>query len=115
MTFSRREMNSQRASSSTCFFIQRRQGVEVKAVERFVGREPRRLDAPINHPGFAIEQLQLNQPGKIADMIRVLGGALAGQLLMLAQHRRQLQLFEMMAEQDLGGVFSRAHAVSNAL
>jgi hypothetical protein len=42
-----------------------------------------------------------DQPGEVADMVHAFGGALPGELLMLAQHRGQLQLLEMVAQEDL--------------
>jgi len=68
--------------------VQRRQCQEVEAVETFDCRELCLLDAPLDHPPFPLDQLQLGQPQQIADMINAVGGALPGQLVILAQERR---------------------------
>ncbi len=43
-------------------------------------------------------------------MVDVLGRALPGQPLVLAQRRRQLQLLEVVAQQDLGRLGGGGHA-----
>ena len=83
--------------------------LEVEAVEAFDRREPRGLDPALDHPPLAVDQLQLHQPGEKADVVEPLGGALAGELLVFPQERRQLQRLEVMGEQDLGSV---RHAAS---
>src|SRR3546814_7880586 len=55
--------------------------------------------------------LPFGKPGQIADMIDALGGALPGQLLVLALEGRQLQGFEIVGKQELGGL--GAHAASS--
>ena len=40
--------------------VQSRDGVEVEALQAFNRMELRGLDAPVDHPRFAIQQLQLN-------------------------------------------------------
>jgi len=58
-------------------------------------------DITRDHPPFAIEGFEFDQPGEVADVVRALGGALPGDLLMLAQDSRQRQLIEVMEEPDL--------------
>jgi hypothetical protein len=81
--------------------VQGREGVEVEAFEALHGRELRSLDAAVDHPRLTVEQFELDQPGEVADMIHALCGALAGELLMLAQDGGQLQLLQMVAQEDL--------------
>jgi hypothetical protein len=112
--FSRRSIHSQRASSSTCvrplsrtdrvrgLTVQLGDRLEVEAVEAFGGRELGRLDAALDHPSLAIDQLQFDQARQELDMIQALGGALARHLLILTQECRKLQLLEVMLQQDLG-------------
>jgi hypothetical protein len=83
--------------------VQRRDRLEVEAVEAFYRREFRRLDPALDHPPLAVDQLQLHQPGEEPHVVEPLGGAVAGQLVVFPQERRQLQRLEMMGEQDLGG------------
>ena len=57
--------------------VQRGDGLEVEAVEALGDRELRRLDAPLDHAPFAIDQFQLHQPGQEPNMIQALGRALS--------------------------------------
>jgi len=60
--------------------VERRDGLEVEAVEALGGRELCRLDAALDHPALALDQLELAEPQQVADMIFVLGRTLLGQL-----------------------------------
>jgi hypothetical protein len=40
----------------------------------------RRLDAALDHPPLAVDQLQLHQPGEELHMVLTFGSALAGEL-----------------------------------
>ena len=46
-------------------------------------------DPPLDHPAFAVDQFQFSEADGIAHMAGALGGALAGQLVVLAQKGRQ--------------------------
>ena len=81
--------------------FKRRERREVEAVEALHGRELGRLDAALDHAPLALDQLQLGQPQQVAGMVDAFGGALAGDLVVLAQERRQLQRLEVMGEQNL--------------
>ena len=81
--------------------VQRRQRQEVEAVEAFDRRELRRLDPALDHPPLAVDHLHLGQPHQVTRMVDALGGALPGDLVVLAQERRQLQRLQMVGEQDL--------------
>jgi hypothetical protein len=85
------------------------EGSEPSSRHAFETDGERGLDAPLDHAGLAVEQLQLDQPGEVADVIDVLDGALPGQLVMLAQHGRQLELAQVMAQQDLRRLGRGAH------
>jgi hypothetical protein len=78
-------------------------GGKVERVEALGRREPGGADPPFHGAAFAINQLQLDQPQQVAGMIDTLAGAFTGDLLILAQHRWQLQLLEMMGQQNLRG------------
>ena len=67
----------------------------------FDGGEPGLSDPPLDHPAFAVDQFQLAQANKIAHVIGAFGGALPGQLVVLAQEGRQLQGLEVMGQQHL--------------
>ena len=67
----------------------------------------------LDHPPLAVDQLHLHEPGQEADMVKPLGGALAGQLLVLAQECGQFERLEVVGEQNLGS-FS-AHAASSEI
>src|ERR1022692_1156331 len=81
--------------------VERRNGGEVEAVQALHGREPRLLDPPLDHPPFAVDQLQFGQAQQKADVIATLGGALPGDLIVFAQERRQLERLQVMSEQKL--------------
>jgi hypothetical protein len=91
------------------FFNRRRDVVETLLGSEGDRREPCGLDPALDHPSFTVDQLQLDQASEKADMVEAFGRALAGQLLVFPQERRQLQRLEVMGEQDLGGV---RHAAS---
>ena len=59
--------------------------LEVEAVEALGGRELRGLDAALDHPPLAVDQLQLDQVRQELDMVQPLCGALAAQLLIFPQ------------------------------
>ena len=61
----------------------------------------RRLDPPLDHAAFAVDQLQFDQAQQIAGMIDAVAGAFAGDLVVFPQNRRQLQLLEVMRQQNL--------------
>ena len=82
--------------------VERRDRLEVEAVEAFDRREPCRLDPALDHPPLAVDKFQLHQPGEEADMVESLGRALASELVVSPQEGRQLQRLEVMREQDLG-------------
>jgi len=56
--------------------VQRGNGFEVKAVEAFDGGELGRLDTPLDHPVFAVDQFQFDQPGQELDMVLPFAGTL---------------------------------------
>ena len=75
--------------------VERWDGLEVEAVEAFDGGEPGLPDPPLDHPAFAVDQFQFSEADEMAHMVGALGGALAGQLVVLAQKGRQLQGLEV--------------------
>ena len=89
--------------------VERRDGLEVEAVEALGCGELRRLDPALDHPALAVDQLQLHEPGEEPDMVQPLGRALAGELAVFPQEGRQLQRLEVMVEKKLGRF---AHAAS---
>jgi hypothetical protein len=88
--------------------VERRDHHEVEAVEALGRRELRGLDAALDHPAFPLDQLEFAEPEQVLDMILALGGALPGQLGILALERRQLELPEMVLEEHLGRIVHAA-------
>src|SRR5664280_98372 len=84
--------------------VERRNGGEVEAVQTLHGREPRLLDPTLDHPPFAVDQLQFGQAQQKANMIEALGGALPSELVVLSQARRQLERLQVMGKQKLGRI-----------
>ena len=101
MTFSRRSTHSQRASSSTCILLRLGIALKSKLSRLFDRGELGCLDPPLDHPPFAIDHLQFDQPGKELDMIQPLGRALPGDLAVFPQEGRQLQRLEVMVKKKL--------------
>src|SRR5450759_1724200 len=95
--------------------VERRNGGEVEAVHALHGREPRLLDPPLDHPPFAVDQLQFGQAQQKTDMIEALGGALPSELVVLAQERRQLERLQVMGKQKLGRIGHDAVPVSRPM
>ena len=95
--------------------VERRQGQEVEAVEAFDRREPGLLDPPLDHPPFPLDQLQFGKTQQVTGVVDALGGALPGELVMLAQEGWQLERLEVMGEQKLGRVGHDATPVSRSM
>ena len=91
--------------------VERRDRREVETVEAFHCREPRLLDAALDHPSFPLDQFEFGQAQQIAGMVDALGSTLLGELVVFAQERRQLEYLEVMGEQKLGRV---AHGEASA-
>ena len=96
-------MYSQRASSSTSILFRDGMAVKSKLSRLFTAGEPRIADAALDQASFLIQQFELGQPEQVARMIDAVGRApLPGQFIVLPQKRRQLQLFQVVGEQNLG-------------
>ena len=79
-----------------------------KMSKLLTAEEPRGPDAPFDRAALAINEFELDQAQQIAGMIDAITRAFAGHLVVLPQHRRQLQLLEMMRQQNLGRAAGRA-------
>ena len=79
----------------------------------FVGcRELGCSDPPFHHLAFTLDQFQFGKAQQIAPVIDALLGALTGNLVILGQDCRKLELLEMVPQQDLGiCCLTLAHAV----
>ena len=82
--------------------VERGDGFEVEALELFDDREACLLDAPLDQPALAVDQLQLHQTGQELDMIQALGRALLRHFLVFPLKGGQLQSLQVMLEQDAG-------------
>ena len=78
-------------------------------------REPRRLDAALDHPPLAIDQLQLDQAGQELDVILAFCSTLAGELVVFPQEGRQLQGLEVVGQQQLRRIGHDIAPVSNPM
>ena len=78
--------------------VERRDGLEVEAVEALDGGEPGLADPPLDHAAFAVDRFHLDQTDKIPHVIDALGGALARQLVILAQESGQLEGLEVVGQ-----------------
>src|SRR5680860_1842415 len=80
-------------------FVQRWQGQEVEAVEAFDGREPRRLDAPLDRAALAINHLHLGQPHQVTGMVDAFSRTQPGDLVVLPQERRPVSYTHLRAHE----------------
>ena len=83
------------------WFVERWNGGEVERVETFHRREMHGADAPLDHAPFAIDEFELGETQKEADMIETFARGLRGDFFIFAQEGRQLELPQMMGEQNL--------------
>ena len=81
----------------------------------FDGREPGLLDPPLDHPPLPLDQLQFGKAQQVTGVVDALGGALPGELVILAQESRQLERLQMMGEQKLRRVGHDAAPVSSSI
>src|SRR6516225_8698185 len=100
MMFSRRSMYSERASSMTRALFNDGSAAKSKLSRLLTAGNL----AALMRRSTMLYQLQLGQPQQIAGIIGALGGALACQLVVLAQERRQLERLEVMRQENLRGV-----------
>ena len=84
--------------------VQRRDDLEVEAVQAFGRRELCGLDPALDHPAFALDQFQLAKPQQVVDVIPVLHCALPGLFGIFAVEGRQPELLEVVLQQNLRGV-----------
>src|SRR3977135_2193134 len=105
--FAAREFERQR-------LVERWNGGEVERVETFHRRKMRGADAAFDHAPFAIDEFELGEAQKEADMIEPLARGLCGDLFIFAHEGRQFELPQMMGEQNLwrrrAGRSRRRHA-----
>jgi len=76
-------------------------GREVEGIEALHRREPGGTDPALDRAAFPVDQLQFDEAQQVAGMIDAITRAFPGQLLILAQYRRQLELLEVMRQQNL--------------
>lgn len=76
--------------------------LEVEAIQTLRRREPGRPYPPFDHAAFALNEFQFGEPQQIARIVDAILGTQTGELVVLGEEGRQLQLFEVMAEQRLG-------------
>ena len=82
--------------------VQARDRGEVEAVEALDRREPGLADAPLGDAPLAVEELELGEPQQVTGVVDAVPGALAGDLVVLPEHGRQLELLQVVGEEDLG-------------
>src|SRR3982074_2324448 len=104
MIFSRRVTYSERASSSTRVLLSDGMAAKSKLSRLFTDGNRASLIRRSNHAPLAVDQLQFGQAQQEADVIEALGGALPGELVVLAQERRQLERLQVMSKPKLGGI-----------
>jgi len=83
------------------WLVERWDGGEVECVKTLYGREASSTDAPLDHAPFTIDEFELGEAQKEADMIETFAGGLRGDLFIVAQKGRQFELPQMMREQNL--------------
>ena len=79
-------------------FVERRNSLEVEALQALNRREPSLSDPPLDHPALTIDQFQFGKAQQIPDMIGAFCGTLASQFVVLTQEGRQLEGLELMSQ-----------------
>ena len=115
MTFSRRWMYSQRASSMTRALFTEGMTVKSKVSQALDGREAGRLDPALHHALVAVDEFQFCQTQQVPRMVHTLGGALGGHLSVFPEEGGQLQLLQMMFQEQRGAVAHTALPDSNVM
>ena len=83
--FAAREFENER-------LVERWNGGKVERVETLHRREMRGADTPLDHAPFAIDEFELGETQKEADMIKTFARGLRGDFFIFAQEGRQLEL-----------------------
>src|ERR1700737_4832441 len=81
--------------------VERRNGSEVERVETLHRGKAGGADAALDHAPFAIDEFELGEAQKEADMIEPLARGLCGDFFIFSQEGRQFELPQMMGEQNL--------------
>src|SRR6266699_264657 len=84
--------------------VERRDRRKLETVQALHRREPRLLDAALDHPLFPVDQFELGQAQQITRVVDAFGSALLGKLVVFAQEARQPECLQVMGEQKLGRV-----------
>ena len=101
LMFSRRSTYSQRASSTTSILLSDGMALKSKLSRLLTAGNLACLIRRSTIRRSRVDQFQFSEADEIAHMVGALGGALAGQLVVLAQKGRQLQGLEVMDQQQL--------------
>ena len=91
----------------------------ISACTRVIGADggwdnPRNLPTMLRM-GDSGQEIDFDKAEQIADMVDAVGGALPGELVVLAQEGRQLERLEVMGEQKLGRVGHHATPLSRPM
>ena len=96
MTFSRRWMYSQRASSINKALFTEGMARKSKVSRLFTDGKRAARDPPFHHTLVAVNEFQLGQAQQVLRMVHILGGALGGHLAVLPEEAGQLQFLQMV-------------------
>ena len=80
--------------------------VKTKVSRLLVMGKARLADAALHQTTLAVDQLQLDQAQQVTRVVDAIAGGLTRHLVVLAQHRGELQLLEVVRQQDLGRALS---------
>ena len=100
MTFSRRWMYSQRASSITSALFSDGMAGKSKVSRLFTAGKRGGADPPLHHALVAVYEFQFRQPEQVLGVIHSLGGALRGHLPVFSQEAGQLQFLKVMFQEQ---------------
>jgi hypothetical protein len=74
-------------------------GLKLKRIQCFENRKPGTFDSALSRPLLSLDQFSFDQPEQKGDMILVFAGANRGDRTILAQHRGQPELLQVMIQQ----------------
>ena len=104
MTFSLASIYWQRASSITKGLLREAMALKSKLSRLFTAPNPPFAALPF-------DQFQLRQTKQILHMVLVFSGALFRQFFIIGEEGRQAQLFQMMMQEEFGGL---AHGAASS-
>ena len=111
MTFFLASIYWQRASSITKGLLREAMALKSKLSRLFTAPNRAALIRRSTHAPLPFDQFQLRQTKQILHIVLVFSGALFRQFFIIGEEGRQAQLFQMMMQEEFGGL---AHGAASS-